>query len=161
MDSPPTVDVRRLVPDDWEAYRALRLQALADAPDAFAVQFVEVEHLPEEHWRARLGGPVFLAYEDGAPVAMGGGWAHDDGERYFVWGMWTAPAARGHGHARRLLHTVTAAPEAAGRDVYLHVTVGNAIAHRLYLESGFEPTGEDEPLREGSPLTIELLRYAR
>ncbi len=154
------VDVRRLEPDDWQAFREIRLRALAEDPDGFAVTLTEVQDLPEARWRQRLGGPIFLVVERGRPVAMGGGWAPEGRDDYFVWGMWTAPEARGRGHATRLPHTVLGAPESLGRRVFLHVTVGNDSARRLYLAHGFEPTGEVEPLREGSPLRVELMRYA-
>lgn len=155
------IDLRHLGADDWQLFRDIRLRALADAPDAFGRTYAEaLEHTPEE-WRERTGGagPLVLVLEDGAPVAVGGVFAPDDDARAMVWGMWTAPEARGRGHAGRVLRELLAWCRARERtDVLLHVTEGNDAARRLYLAHGFEPTGTWEALRPGSPLRIEELR---
>ena len=46
--------VRRLRPDEWQAYRAIRLQALSEAPDAFGATLEEALARPPESWAARL-----------------------------------------------------------------------------------------------------------
>ena len=52
-----------------------------------------------------------------------------------VWGMWTAPEARGRGHARALLDRLVDHARARGvTTVELHVTEGNDTARRLYEE---------------------------
>jgi predicted GNAT family acetyltransferase len=78
-----------------------------------------------------------------------------------LWGMWTAPEARGRGHARRLLDEVVAWADRNGRTTLLHVTEGNVVARKVYVDYGFEPTGTWAPLREGSQLRIEELRLRR
>lgn len=92
---------------------------------------------------------------------MAGGFAPDDSPDAFVWGMWTAPEARGRGHSGALLEAVVTWARGLGRIPHLHVTEGNDVARRLYLRYGFEPTGTWEPLREGSPLRIEELALRR
>jgi ribosomal protein S18 acetylase RimI-like enzyme len=92
---------------------------------------------------------------------MGGLFAPEDAGDAFVWGMWVAPEARGRGLGQSILRTLLEHAEQLGRTVLLHVTAGNDGARRLYEANGFEPTGEWEPLREGSPLQIELLRLCR
>lgn len=42
--------VRRLLPDEWRAYRAIRLRALADAPEAYGSTLARGEGLPDETW---------------------------------------------------------------------------------------------------------------
>ena len=44
----------------------------------------------------------------------------------------------------------------AGR-ARLAVTIGNEPAEQLYTTAGFTPTGETEPLREGSDLVVTWL----
>ncbi|GAA5145716.1 hypothetical protein GCM10023340_15520 [Nocardioides marinquilinus] len=158
------VDLRRVTADDWTLLRDVRLRALAEAPDAFGTTLAQAHELGHDEWRSRAGnngGCTLVAVDrDGRGLAMGGAFAPDDRPTVFVWGMWTDPAARGHGLGARLLDALVAWCRADGRyaEVRLHVTEGNDAARRLYVRSGFEPTGTWEPLREGSPLRIEELR---
>ena len=154
----------RLGPDDWQAFREVRLRALADAPTAFGMTLADVEQQREDTWRGRLSqvDPI-LGVRDGdheGLAAMGAGWhPPENPDRMMVWGMWTAPEARGRGHARALLDWLVNHAHGRGvATVELHVTEGNEVARRLYEQCGFEATGEWEPLREGSPLRIELMR---
>lgn len=154
----------RLGPDDWQEFREIRLRALADAPTAFGMTLADVEHQHEDTWRTRLGqGDPILGVrddDDDGLAAMGAGWhPPEDPDRMMVWGMWTAPGARGRGHARALLDwLVDHAHHHRVATVELHVTEGNDVARRLYEQCGFAATGLWEPLREGSPLQIELMR---
>lgn len=154
--------IERLGPDDWQDFREIRLRALADAPTAFGMTLADVEAQSEDAWQGRLrqGDPILAVREDDRLVAMGAGWLPpDEPDRMMVWGMWTAPEARGRGYARVLLDRLVDHARARGaRTVELHVTEGNDIARRLYEDCGFLATGEWTPLREGSRLRIELLR---
>ncbi|MCW2832841.1 MAG: acetyltransferase [Nocardioides sp.] len=154
--------IAQIGPDDWEDFRDIRLRALADAPDAFGVTLADARQNSEQDWRDRLAGssPVLVVRDRAVLLAMGGGW-HPPGEpdRMMVWGMWTAPEARGNGCARSLLdRLLDHARRLDATTVELHVTEGNNSARRLYETCGFEATGEWEPLQEGSALQIELMR---
>ena len=156
-------ELRVASPGDWEDFRAVRLRALEDSPTAFGATLAEAAAHPDDVWRDRLGGPgpTLLAYVDGGPAAMGGLFAPEDSAEAFVWGMWVAPEARGQGLGRAILGELVRHAEELDRSVLLHVTEGNDGARRLYESHGFAPTGEWEPLREGSDLRIELLRLDR
>lgn len=145
--------------EDWAAFRSLRLRALADSPTAFGATLAEAEAQPESVWRERAGGPgpLLMAFDGDDPVAMGGLFVPEGAGEAFVWGMWTAPEARGHGLGARLLRELLDHARRLGRTVSLHVTEGNDGARRLYEAHGFTGTGEREPLREGSDLRIERL----
>lgn len=154
-------DVRVISEEDWVAFKTLRLQALADSPDAFAVTLAEAEADTEKEWRQRAGSPhpVVMAFDGERPVAMGGMYAPENSGEAFVWGMWANPACRGRGVGARILGVLLDHAQ-ADREVSLHVAEGND-ARRLYEAHGFVSTGEWEPLREGSAVRIERLRWSR
>lgn len=155
------IELREIGPDDGAAFRAIRLRALADAPDAFGGTLADSERYPDVYWRERTtsDGPTVIVFDGDRPVAMGG-LSHQQGEAdSVVWGMWTAPEARGHGHAARILrHLLERHRPECG--VSLHVAEHNHGARRLYVAQGFESTGDWSPLRAGSPVRMERLRWA-
>jgi ribosomal protein S18 acetylase RimI-like enzyme len=154
------VAVRRLGPDDWEVFREIRLAALADAPDAFGSTLEREQAFTADDWRQRLGGPVYVVDDAGpdgvgadgvGPVSVGG--VFDNAGTPHVWGMWTHPAHRHRGHARRILDALIP----AGTPAQLDVNVANGGARAAYERYGFVATGEVEPLRPGSDQLIELM----
>jgi ribosomal protein S18 acetylase RimI-like enzyme len=142
--------VRRLTPQDWEEFRDIRLRSLADSPDAFGSRLEREQAFGEEEWRQRLRGPVYVV-DDPGPVAVGG--VFDNAGTPHIWGMWTDPAHRGRGHARRILDALIP----AGTPAQLDVTISNDRARTTYERYGFVVTGEVEPLRPGSDLLVELM----
>jgi len=146
--------LRRLAPDDWEAFREIRLAALTDAPDAFGSTLERELGFTEEDWRRRVSGPVYVV-EDPAPVSVGG--IFDDAGTRHIWGMWTDPAHRGLGHARRILDALIPPGAAA----VLDVNVANAGARTAYERYGFVGTGTFEPLRPGSEQQMERMVLRR
>jgi len=147
-------DLRRLGPDDWEEFRDIRLRSLADSPDAFGSTLEREQAFTESDWRTRLTGPVYVV-DDPTPVAVGG--LFDNEGVGQIWGMWTDPAHRGRGHARRILDAVTPLLPR----VQLHVNVANPAARTTYERYGFVGTGVLEPLRPGSDQGMELMVLPR
>jgi ribosomal protein S18 acetylase RimI-like enzyme len=157
-----TTELRVIASSDWEAFRALRLRALADSPDSFGATLSEAAALTPAVWRDRAAGPgpIVLAFVDDRPVAMGGLYLPDASADAFVWGMWVEPASRGDGLASQILQRLLHHPQAEGRSVLLHVTEGNDTARRLYERHGFTEDGETQPLRDGSEVRIKTMRRA-
>ena len=146
--------LRRLRPEDWEDFREIRLRALADAPDAFASTLERERAFSESEWRRRLSGPVYVV-DDPHPVSVGG--VFDEDGTWHVWGMWTDPAHRRRGHARRLLDALVP----VRGPVVLDVNTSNVAARTAYESYGFVGTGRLEPLRPGSGQRVELMVLAR
>jgi ribosomal protein S18 acetylase RimI-like enzyme len=137
--------VRVLSVEDWAAWRALRLAALAEAPHAFSTKLAEWqgEGDSEQRWRQRLDGGSLnlLADFDGQPAGMVSGMPADrDGIE--VISMWVAPFARGCGVGDALVSAVIRWAEEGGAcRVVLRVAEGNRHAVNLYRRHGFAGDG--------------------
>jgi predicted GNAT family acetyltransferase len=147
-------ELRLLAPGDWEDFREIRMKALADSPDAFGSTLEREQGFTEADWRRRLTGPVYVIDEP-RPVSVGG--IFDNAGSPHVWGMWTDPAHRGRGHARRILDALIP----PGTRAQLDVNVSNGAARAVYERYGFVGTGQLEPLRPGSDQRIELMVLTR
>lgn len=161
--------VRRLGRDEWRAYRALRLRALADAPDAFATTLAQARARADADWerQAEAGADsatqIGLVAEAGSRL-VGLAWCRVDPARpdcADLFQMWVEPAFRRLGVARALLEAAAAWARAAdARALVLSVTCGDSPARRLYEDAGFAPAGDPEPLRPGSALRAQPMRRA-
>ncbi|MFB7631920.1 GNAT family N-acetyltransferase [Streptomyces sp. NPDC056149] len=156
------LSVRPFEVGDWALYRAVRLAALADAPDAFGSTLEREQAFTEEKWRERLAGrDQFLAEDSGQAYGLIG--IVPTGPRTAdLVSMWVAPAARGRGVADLLVGEALRAADAGGiACVELWVTQGNDRAERLYARHGFHRTGRVQPVREGeSRLEFAMKRRA-
>lgn len=154
-DDSSTVVVRLLTPADWELLRDLRLQALADAPEAFASNLEREQAFGEQDWRRRLspGSANVVAWVGDVPVGIAGCFLHD-GVHELV-SMWVHPSARGGGAAALLIDAIRSwVADRGGDRLVLWVVEGNDRAERAYRRVGFEPTGVEQPV-PGRPSDIE------
>ncbi|GAB2553970.1 GNAT family N-acetyltransferase [Kribbella endophytica] len=135
------IELQELTPDDWKAWRELRLAALSDAPSAFGSRYEDWVGAGEDRWRARLSVPGsynVIVSVDGAPSGMAGGMPADEEDTRHLVSMWVAPAARGHGLGDRLMGAVETWAHGQGAvAVELSVVQGNDQAHALYLRHGY------------------------
>lgn len=143
--------VRTLGADDWRDWRALRLAALAEAPDAFGSRPADWrgDGDREERWRARLTGRWHnvVAELAGRPAGMASGFLPDSGPPELL-SMWVAPFARGRGVGDALVASVVAWAQKQGRGaLVLHVREASPAAIALYARHGFVDRGpvDDEP----------------
>jgi menaquinone-dependent protoporphyrinogen IX oxidase/ribosomal protein S18 acetylase RimI-like enzyme len=165
--TPPALRVRLFQASEWPTYRNLRLQALADSPEAFGSTYAGEAARPEEFWPGRLSAGLssgldlpLLAELDGQPVGLAWGRIEAGAlEVVHLYQVWVAPVARGRGAGRMLVQAVIAWAAAQGaRAVELEVTCGDTPAVRLYNLLGFRPIGEPGLLRPGSPLQSQNMR---
>jgi ribosomal protein S18 acetylase RimI-like enzyme len=162
------VVIRRLEPADWLALKAVRLAALADAPEAFASTLAREQGYSEQRWREWLDstaatfGAFTAAEPDSAPAARIGGIAAafvrprpagGDGDTdWHLISMWVSPGLRGTGVASGLVDAVCAQARRSGADqVSLWVTDVNERARAFYERLGFTPTGRRQPVRPDEP----------
>ena len=148
------VVVRRVVPDEWQQFRKIRLAALADAPNAFLTTLAEAEAFPEQVWRSRAAeGGTMLAWRDDRPVGIVAAFVPDDVPQLVM--MWVEPASRGSGVLEALIDSVVAwVRERDLSEVRLWVVEGNDRAERAYTRYGFVRTGTSHPV-PGRPDDIE------
>ena len=143
--------VRETVAGDWQALRDIRLEALRDAPTAFASTYEREILRGEAHWRDRVArGGTFLAFipEISAtePAGLIGGYQEDPVTVELV-SMYVRPRGRGGGVGEALVATVIDwAGNRNAECVHLWMTETNAPARALYERCGFALTGERQPV---------------
>jgi GNAT superfamily N-acetyltransferase len=154
------VVVRRIAPDEWQAFREIRLAALADAPEAYLTTLTEARAQPAQLWQDRIAAnPHFLATVDGVGVGMTVVIATDDGREIVA--VWVAPDRRGRGVIEALIDAaVSWAGDQGDAQLGLWVVDGNERAERAYTRYGFTRTGRTQPV-PGRPDEIEVeMAYA-
>ena len=154
------MSVRRGTPADVDALRAIRLEALADTPEAYGSTFDETAQWSDEQWREVAGRWTFFLAEDADGVigmATGGYHERRPGTSW-LFGMYVTPRARGTGAADELVDAVARWARSRGADtLYLHVTELVPRARAFYERVGFVPTGEVETLRRDATVTLSTL----
>jgi ribosomal protein S18 acetylase RimI-like enzyme len=152
-------ELRTVGADDWPVMRDIRLDALREAPYAFASTYDREAAYPEQTWQERAAaGNTFLAHlpESGSqPAGLVAAIELVPGELELV-SMWVRPQARGRQVGSKLVEGVMEYARAQGAPrVHLWVTESNKPARRLYERCGFTPTGERQPL-PSDPALMEL-----
>ncbi len=148
--TPESVVLQILSPEDWRLFRALRLEALREAPYAFSTALAgwQGEGDAESRWRARLTDvPLNLvARYEGTPAGMASATAPTNGTSELI-SMWVAPHARGKGVASALIDAVASWARAGGVEfVALDVREENHYARRSYERYGFVDRGRVDAL---------------
>ena len=146
-------------------WRSLRLQALADSPDAFAHTLEEEQAHPDEWWIDIVTstvehprGALWFAEVDVEPLGMVFARIDESLTNLEIGAMWVAPTVRRRGLGRALLsEALEWGREAGASTAVLWVATANPEAATLYQDSGFAPTGAAKPLRPGSTVTAHEL----
>lgn len=159
--------IRRLTPEDAQAFRALRLEALATSPEAFGSSYEEEVGLPLETIRSRLSGSgpnaVFGAFAGEELVGLAGFAAYERlkaSHKGVLWGVYVRPAQRDQGLGRQLVQRVI--DQASRHVIVLEAAVGttNESARRTYHALGFKPYGiERKAIRVAGVFYDEELLY--
>ncbi len=144
----PGTTIRRLGPEDAEAFRALRLTALTSAPAAFASSPEEERALSIDTIRSRLAptGPnaAFGAFAGHDLVGMAGFVLNEkikQRHKGTLVGVFVLPQWQRRGLGAALVRSVIAHAAEHARLIQAHVVMSNDAARRMYRALGFLPFG--------------------
>lgn len=143
-------------------FKAVRLSALLDTPNAFGSTYARESQLTDADWveRARRWdgerAVMYLAMDGETPCGIAGAYLdQDDASRAHLISMWTAPTHRRLGVGGLLVDGIRKwASLQGGRALRLMVVSNNEAAIRFYKRLGFVLTGEAEPY-PNDPALIE------
>ena len=139
--------IRRLTRDDLTTYRAIRLEALTNHPEAFASSAEDFVVRTPEQIATVFDRLVLFAAEatDGELVGVMAYERGDKREAHRGWLMqvYVKPIMRGGGCAMALLEAVIAHARTEVLQLHLSVATHNKPALRLYQKAGFAIYGTD------------------
>ena len=151
------LQISPLLPHQWPVLKSVRLQALADAPEAFSTTLAQASAYTEREWQERARrfaadppATARIAYWDGSPCGMICCYITEPGTAGGVpmagmTSFWVAPEQRGSGIGRALVTAIVEWVREQGLDaLYADVTQANTGAIAFYERLGFVPTGNYE-----------------
>jgi len=142
--------IRALGEEDFDAYIALRQQALRECPLSFSASAEDDFASSHDSLRQQLAlAPdwvIFGAFDRGALAGSVGLFRQrrvKTAHRAQIWGMYVAPAYREHGFGARLLDAAIARARALPGIAWidLDVTTAASAARRPYERAGFQVWG--------------------
>lgn len=156
----------RMTPDHAAAWRDIRLEALATAPDSYGTRLSDWQGRPLRDFAARLAAvPTFAAGETEALPLAAAGWEPDYGglpHRAWLISLYARPAGRGRGYATAVIARICGEVAALGMtEIALNVGVANAAARALYARLGFAETGQPAQPNENGVAELPMLRPLR
>ncbi|NUO55067.1 MAG: GNAT family N-acetyltransferase [Hamadaea sp.] len=157
------IEIRRTTLDDWQTWKALRLNALRLAPTAYGETYANAagadDHYWHRWWLERGDDAVrSIGYLDGVPAGQIACAEVPEFTEPLILAMWVEEDMRGTGIAGALVTDTLDWARAKGFPrIRLGVTEGNETARKLYLRHGFTSLGEFEPLHSHPDLRIEWM----
>ena len=151
-----------ITPQNAFVFKAVRLRALRDTPNAFGSTYARESQLTDPDWIERAvhwsseRSAGFLAMDGDTACGIAGSFLdQDDATRAHLISMWTAPTHRHRGIGRRLVNEVLEwARLRRARTLQLMVTYNNEPAILFYQHLEFTRTGRTEPY-PNDPALIE------
>jgi ribosomal protein S18 acetylase RimI-like enzyme len=136
------VEYRLLVESDWREWKRIRLESLADSPPAFGASFEEESVKEDSFFQDSIkNNAIFGAFMGLTLVGCVGVLQHK-GDRYKhrgkVFGVYTAPSARGKGICKRLMEAAINYSKGKMLWLEIHVWTENPVAMKLYASLGFK-----------------------
>jgi len=138
-------DLRRLAPDDAALYRDIRLEGLAESPDAFGSTLEAEEDRPLDAFAERLADSYVVGAFSGSHLVGVAGFYVQPGPKHahkgVLWGMYVRPSCRGMSIGRMLVEAIIEHASERVEQLQLLVVSDNLPARRLYESLGFVEYG--------------------
>jgi len=155
------MNVRRAILGDESVLRALRLEALSDAPEAFGSTYARELARTTANWQRWFAPGITLILEEaGTPRGLvAGAPDREDAAIVHLLAMWVHPLLRSTGAADALVVALLAwALERGAQHVELMVISSNERARRLYARHGFRPTGHQVARERDGAIELQMKR---
>lgn len=146
------VRITRLDPDAWQDFKGLRLEALANAPQAFEASFNDLRAKPDTYWTDRLqdaaerrGSWLLFAKREERLVGMVGALIDEERHVANITAVFVAEEARGQGIGTDLMSALLRElrQDRTIQRLRLYVNKSQAAAVHLYHRCGFLIVEED------------------
>jgi ribosomal protein S18 acetylase RimI-like enzyme len=136
------IAIRPFVAGDAMTWRTIRLEALANAPEAFGQTLEHAEKQPIDHYLQAVSGPFapFAAFDGSKAVGTAGFYILGGpkmSHRGVLWGMYVSPTHRSLGIGRKLIESVIEHARDRVEQIHLNVVTTNTAAFNLYRSMGF------------------------
>ncbi len=158
----PALELRRLSPDDAEAYREIRLESLLSSPEAFGATHEQEAAQPLDWFMDRLSRTAVFGAFNGGELIGTAGYYRQGGTKYrhkgALVGMYVRPHARRRGAGSALIGAVVRHATTEVELIQLCVITDNEAARNLYRRNGFTEYGlEQHALKQNGRYFDEVL----
>jgi ribosomal protein S18 acetylase RimI-like enzyme len=167
----PYIQIVALPPNEWQAYRTIRLEALRLEPQAFAATYASSLAKPDEFWFSRLESSaasplsrLLFARIGDRLVGMVGAMAAEDPGVADIISVYVNAGFRGKGLGRALMSAILddLRTVESVTTIRLFVRADNEPGVALYRGVGFEIVSTDDLLREdGVPRSEHRMEFRR
>lgn len=158
------MQIRRLIPADAAAYKALRLEMLEKHPQAFAESVEEASQNNLAVYEGILGKDyLFGLFDNNALVGsirLNCPELLKTQHRANIWGMYVQESYRGRGHAGELIEfALSTAKELGKTHIFISVSTYNDPARKAYSKAGFIAFGREPGamLVNGELVEVDLM----
>jgi len=133
--------IRKLTTDDFEIWKALRLEAVKDYPESFGESYENIVEQDIKWFEQSLkNGTIFVYEKDNQIIGLVGTFSMQPGNmthRATLFGLYVQPEQRQKGIAGELVEHVISFVAKTHKQIHLTVTTNNNAAIDLYKKHGF------------------------
>jgi GNAT superfamily N-acetyltransferase len=156
--------VRRIRADEWQALRALRLEALQNSPRSYGSTYATEVRRSDREWRERAAAGAAAEDEVAVAALAGGAWVgmargYLEPPTAHLIAVYVTPTWRGRGVGGAVSRAIVAwARQREATGILLSVSDWNVGARRVYEALGFSANGVQRSLPWDTSVTESELR---